>query len=245
MNRIISVLAVFGATVLSLNVNAQSADQILGKADSVLNAANDAKVTSTMTITDKGGAKRERTLELYQKGNDKRLVRFLTPADQKGIAFLSLPGDNQFLYLPAFGKVRRIASHVKNTKFAGTDYSYEDLEAKRYTAQWDASLKSKNASEYVLTLKPKKGTKSDYGQLEITIKADSYYPVRVEFFSKKGVAVKRLTVKEIGKYNGVLMPKDSEMADLQSGSTTRTVLQGVEVNKGLKDEVFTERNLAR
>lgn len=41
------------------------------------------------------------------------------------------------------------------------------------------------------------------------------------------------------------MPKDSEMADLQSGSTTRTVLQGVEVNKGLKDEVFTERNLAR
>ena len=236
MNRIISVLAGFGVTVLSLNVNAQSADQILGKADSVLNAANDAKVTSTMTITDKGGAKRERTLELYQKGNDKRLVRFLTPADQKGIAFLSLPGDNQFLYLPAFGKVRRIASHVKNTKFAGTDYSYEDLEA---------SLKSKNASEYVLTLKPKKGTKSDYGQLEITIKADSYYPVRVEFFSKKGVAVKRLTVKEIGKYNGVLMPKDSEMADLQSGSTTRTVLQGVEVNKGLKDEVFTERNLAR
>ena len=231
MNRIISVLAVFGATVLSLNVNAQSADQILGKADSVLNAANDAKVTSTMTITDKGGAKRERTLELYQKGNDKRLVRFLTPADQKGIAFLSLPGDNQFLYLPAFGKVRRIASHVKNTK--------------RYTEQWDATLKSKNASEYVLTLKPKKGTKSDYGQLEITIKADSYYPVRVEFFSKKGVAVKRLTVKEIGKYNGVLMPKDSEMADLQSGSTTRTVLQGVEVNKGLKDEVFTERNLAR
>ena len=69
--------------------------------------------------------------------------------------------------------------------------------------------------------------------------------MRVEFFSKKGVAVKRLTVKEIGKYNGVLMPKDSEMADLQSGSTTRTVLQGVEVNKGLKDEVFTERNLAR
>ena len=56
MNRIISVLAGFGVTVLSLNVNAQSADQILGKADSVLNAANDAKVTSTMTITDKGGA---------------------------------------------------------------------------------------------------------------------------------------------------------------------------------------------
>ena len=108
-------------------------------------------------------------MQVFQKGTDKRLVRFLSPADQKGIAFLSLPNDNQILYLPAFGKTRRIASHVKNTRFAGTDYTYEDLEAKRYADKWDAELKSRSAGEYTLSLTPKKGVKTDYAKMDIRI----------------------------------------------------------------------------
>jgi hypothetical protein len=55
-----------------------------------------------------------------------------SPASEAGIAFLSLPDDLMYLYMPAFGRERRIASHVKNQSFAGTDFSYEDMEAREY-----------------------------------------------------------------------------------------------------------------
>lgn len=225
--------------------SAQNATTILEKADSVLNAPKDVTATSTMTITAKNGSRSVRTMQVFQKGTDKRLVRFLSPADQKGIAFLSLPNDNQILYLPAFGKTRRIASHVKNTRFAGTDYTYEDLEAKRYADKWDAELKSRSAGEYTLSLTPKKGVKTDYAKMDIRIKADTYFPVEVVFYNEKGVASKRMTVSEISNHKGFLIAKTSEMKDLSGGSSTQTHLQHVELNTGLKDDVFTERNLMK
>jgi len=57
------------------------------------------------------------------------MFRFTAPASQAGIAFLSLPNDVMYMYLPAFGKERRIASSAKNQNFAGTDFSYDDMES--------------------------------------------------------------------------------------------------------------------
>ena len=225
--------------------SAQNATTILEKADSVLNAPKDVTATSTMTITAKNGSRSVRTMQVFQKGTDKRLVRFLSPADQKGIAFLSLPNDNQILYLPAFGKTRRIASHVKNTRFAGTDYTYEDLEAKRYADKWDAELKSQSAGEYTLSLTPKKGVKTDYAKMDIRIKADTYFPVEVVFYNKKGVASKRMTVSEISNHKGFLIAKTSEMIVISGCSSTQSHLLHVELFTGFKDDVFTERNLMK
>ncbi|NIR52116.1 outer membrane lipoprotein-sorting protein, partial [candidate division KSB1 bacterium] len=77
-----------------------------------------------MTLTEADGDQAVRRMEIYQKESEKRLVRFLAPADQRGISFLSLPDEIKYLYLPAFRRVRRIASHMENQKFAGTDFSY-------------------------------------------------------------------------------------------------------------------------
>ena len=80
--------------------------------------------------------KKKREMSMLQKGSEKRFVKFLSPTAQAGIAFLSLPDDVMYIYLPALKKVRRIASHVKNTKFAGTDFTYEDMEAARYSDKY-------------------------------------------------------------------------------------------------------------
>lgn len=228
-----------------LTTAGQSASAILEKSDSVLNAPTDMSATSTMTITAKNGSQSTRTMQLFQKGTNKRLVRFLSPADQKGVAFLSLANDNQILYLPAFKKTRKIASHVKNTRFAGTDFTYEDLEPKRYADKWNPVLLGKSGGEYKLALTPKEGTKSDYSKLELTIKSDTYFPVEVVLYNKKGVASKRLTVSEVANNKGFLIAKKSEMKDLLSGSSTQIVLQQVEINSNLKDDIFTERNLMK
>lgn len=227
------------------SVFAQNATEILQKADNVLNAAKDVTATSTMTIVGKSGNRSTRTMQVFQKGTDKRLVRFLAPADQKGIAFLSLPNDNQMLYLPAFGKTRRIASHVKNTRFAGTDFTYEDIESQCYTDKWDAVLKSKTEDEYILALTPKKETKTEYGKMEIYIKSDNFFPTKTLFFNKKGAVIKQLTVSKIKNQEGFLLAQESEMKDLVAGTATQVKLNDVKINTGLKDDLFTERNLTR
>ena len=65
--------------------------EIVMEGDKVLNAPEDAHINLTMKLIDKKGNTSERKSEMYQKGADKRLIRFLTPADQKGIGFLTLP----------------------------------------------------------------------------------------------------------------------------------------------------------
>ncbi len=133
--------------------------QILTNLDDVMNAPKDQTLKQKVVLIDRKGNEKERVMQIYQKGDDKRMAKFLSPADQKGIAFLSLPNDVIYLYLPAFKKVRRIATHVKNTKFAGTDFTYEDMEAKRYSEKWIPELIKAENDNYELELKPKSGTR--------------------------------------------------------------------------------------
>ncbi|MCD4678217.1 MAG: outer membrane lipoprotein-sorting protein, partial [Desulfobacula sp.] len=108
-------------------VNSQDANEILQNVDKVLYSARDQQNTVTIILIDKDGDESISGADVIQKGNDMRLFRFTSPASQAGIAFLSLANDVMYIYMPAFGKERRIASHVKNQKFAGTDFSYDDM----------------------------------------------------------------------------------------------------------------------
>ena len=133
------MLLILMVTLASTQLYAQnlSALDILKKADAVVNAPQDMHQFSRMILIDKDGDEKVRNSEMYQMGDEKRLVRFLSPADQKGIGFLSLPDDVMYLYLPAFHKIRRIASHVKNENFAGTDFSYDDMSSFQYAEEYD------------------------------------------------------------------------------------------------------------
>jgi hypothetical protein len=94
-----------------------TADEILKKVDEVSYAPKDQFFKAKVTLIDKNGKESHRVALMYQKGTNKRFVKFTDPADIRGIGFLSLPGDVNYVYLPAFKKSRRIASHIKNQKF--------------------------------------------------------------------------------------------------------------------------------
>jgi outer membrane lipoprotein-sorting protein len=104
-----------------LSVDAQDAKTILDKMDNVLYAPEDLTGTHTIVLIDKNGKQETREATIMQKGNDKRIMRFTAPASQAGIAVLALPNDVMYLYLPAFGRERRISASVKNQQFAGTN----------------------------------------------------------------------------------------------------------------------------
>lgn len=244
MKKVISVLTVMGLMIVS-QAFSQNAAQILLAVDNNINAAKDQNISTTITIIDKSGKQSVREMTLLQKGSDKRLVKFLSPADQKGIGFLSLPGDNLTLYLPAFGKTRKIASSVKNTKFAGTDYSYEDMEAKRYSDKWIPKYIKTEGGNYVLELTPKPGTVTDYSKLVIYARTTDSYPVKIEHFDKGGKLYKIMVASNIQKVGKYQIAKETVLSDLRTGSKTKMVMTVVKFDTGLTDNNFTERELMK
>ncbi len=173
------------------------------------------------------------------------MAKFISPASQKGIAFLSLPDDIMYLYLPACKKTRRIASHVKNTKFAGTDFTYEDMEAKRYSEKYIPELLKKDENHYILQLIPKKGVKTDYSKLIMWVRADNFYPTKIELYDRGNNLHKVMTKEKIEKVGKYWISKESEMEDLKTKRKTRMIIVDVKFDSKLSDEIFTERYLSR
>lgn len=225
-------------------VGAMQAGEILAKVDSVANAPEDRRARVSMVLVDRHGKEKVRTAESYQKG-EKRLIRFTSPADQKGIGFLSLPGDVMYVYFPAFKKVRRIAAHVKNTTFAGTDFTYDDLSTFRYSEDYYAELLGEGKDHHLLKLTPKKGVKKEYGYLKMWVDKTSFLPKKVEFYDRSGNLWKVMEFRRLERIKGYWVAREIEMRDLKKGHGTRMILEEIDLNTGIPDKVFTKRYLRR
>lgn len=222
-----------------------SAEEILAKVDKCLSEPQDQTIRMKLVIINKKGKEEVREIMMLQKGSDKRIGKFLSPVEQKGIGFLSLPNNLFYVYLPAYKKTRRIASHIKNTKFAGTDFTYEDMEAKKYTDNWRPRLLSQNQDIYKLELLPKKSTISEYGKLILSVRTDNFYPQEIEYYDKSGKLAKKMTSEKIEKIDQFWVAKETTMEDFTSGRKTKMILEDVKFNTGIADNVFTERYLAQ
>lgn len=236
------------ALLLAIRSNlAQPPDptEILNRVDMVVNAPRDQTMNMKLILIDKSGAEKEREIAMLQKGGDRRLGKFLSPADQRGIGFLSLPKGVMYIYLPAFNKTRRIASNIKNNKFAGTDFTYEDMEAKRYADFWIPVLLRNEDGMYVMELKPKSVAETSYSKIIIWVGADNFFPVKFEYYDKTGKLAKTMIQKKVEKVNGYLTARETEMRDLISGHTTRMLITSVQFDTGIPDERFTERYLTQ
>jgi outer membrane lipoprotein-sorting protein len=248
MKRSVKVLTAALAMVfvsVSAAFCAADAAAILKGVDDVINAPKDQNVMLKIVLKDKTGKENLREMNMLQKGTDMRLARFLSPADQKGIGFLSLPDDVMYLYLPAFKKTRRIATSVKNSKFAGTDFSYEDMEPKRYTGKWDAKFVKEDADTQVIDITPRAGTSTDYSKITITVLKENNYPVKFEHSDKAGRIVKVLTRDKISKEGEYWASHYIKMEDIKSGHTTEMITEKITLDSGLTDETFTERYLSK
>jgi len=221
---------------------AQTAIDILKKHDEITFAAKDQKAELTITLTDKKGNVSTRKAVMYQKGMNKRLTRFTYPEAQAGIGFLSLPNDVMYVYLPAFGKERRIASHVKNQTFAGTDFSYDDMEAVPSIEKYNPKLIKTTETEFVLEMIPKKPETSEYSKVIIYINRTTYCSTKTEYFNKGGIKIKEL-IHKFEKKGNFWYAASAEMTDLRNGHKTRMTMTNITFDSNLSDDIFTVKNL--
>ena len=156
--------------------------------------------------------------------------------------FLSLPNDVMYIYMPAYAKERRIASHVKNQKFAGTDFSYDDMEAKFLSLKYDPELIDQDDETYTLKLIPKPGLKTDYSKQLLKVNKQDFYPVTAEYFDKGGNKIKEATYQyeKVGNY---WSSKEIYMKDLKKNHSTKMIVSDVIFDQGLSDDEFTVRKL--
>lgn len=219
--------------------------EILKKVDDVTYAPKDQTYKARVILIDKNGRESYREALMYQKGTNKRLVKFTEPADIRGIGFLSLPEDMNYVYLPAFKRSRRVASHIKNQNFAGTDFTYEDMEALTYSEKWNPELLRQDQSHYILKLTPKEGRKSDYSKLVMYVRTDNFYPEKIEYYDKAGNLYKILTRSRIEKVRNYWIAFETEMKDVKKDHATKLILEDVKVDTNLSNDIFTVRNLER
>jgi outer membrane lipoprotein-sorting protein len=208
--------------------------------DAVMFSPKDMTGNMKVVLTDRNGKQEVREATVQQKGTDMRLFRFTSPASQAGIAVLSLPEDIMYLYLPAYGRERRIASSAKNQNFAGTDFSYDDLESKSYCAKYTPKLLDSGNDMFVIELTPKAA--SDYSRIVVNVNNKEYYPESMDFYDRGNNKIKtaKYTFKKIGNYWN---SSNVEMTNLKTGRKTSMQMSDISYDSGLTDDDFTIRKL--
>lgn len=217
----------------------------LAAVDKKANAPTDTWFKFSATTQEAGKAPRVMGFEVQNKGT-KRLVKFDAPSDMKGTRVLVLSRQQMWVYLPAYKKVRRVASHVKQQGFMGTMYSDEDMSTTYYSEVYDASTKSEDDSKIVLSLTPKAGAQSGYAALEMDLRRDIMLPSEIRFFNAEGQHIKTESRPEYDCTEEVCTPKTMKMID-HTRSDAFTILEAQErrVNQGVSDGLFSVRSLER
>jgi outer membrane lipoprotein-sorting protein len=211
----------------------------------------DLTCTTTMNLIDKKGKSRTRLLKTWRMSDDKQLMWFLQPADVKGSSFLRLSyddrDDDMWMYLPAFGKVRRIASHAKKGSFMGTDFTFEDLGDRKlrdYSYQLLGEEEIDGHSCWIIESVPNEGVATDYSKIVSWIWKEDYLDIREEFYDKKGNLKKAKTL-EAQKVEQYWVPNLIVMENLESKHRTELVFEDIEVDTGLDDNMFKSNYMTR
>jgi hypothetical protein len=191
------------------------------------------------------------TLELKGEG-DKSLSIFDSPPDVKGTAFLSfthaLEPDEQWLYLPALKRVKRISSSNKSGPFLGSEFAFEDLtsfEVLKYQYKFIKDEALEDRPCFVIELYPQYA-ESGYARHLLWIEQARYIPLKTEFYDRKNVLLKTLVFKGYRQYLDQYWRADELlMSNHQNGKSTRLLAENYRFRTGLTDRDFDQNTLKR
>ena len=194
---------------------------------------------------------RSKTLEVDGDG-DKSLTIFDTPRDVKGTALLSFTHkegpDDQWLYLPALKRVKRIASDNKSGPFMGSEFAYEDItsqEVEKYTYKFlrDDTLDSMDV--FVFERYPV-DRKSGYTRQIIWMDKENYKERKIEYYDRKNALLKTLVFNDYNLYlDKFYRAHDMHMVNHQTGKSTRLLQSNYNFAIELSDRDFDKNSLKR
>jgi outer membrane lipoprotein-sorting protein len=194
---------------------------------------------------------RSKTLEVDGDG-DKSLTIFDEPNDVKGTALLSFTHkegpDDQWLYLPALKRVKRIASDNKSGPFMGSEFAYEDItsqEVEKYTYKYLRDDTLDGMEVFVFERYPV-DKKSGYTRQVIWLDKEHYKERKIEFFDRKDTLLKTLLLTDYHQYlDRFWRAHQMDMENHQTGKSTRLIQSDYKYNTGLNERDFDQNALKR
>jgi len=219
-------------------------------ANMVMELRNKHGDVSTRTI-------RIKTLEVNGDG-DKSISIFDKPADVKGTAFLTyshaIKPDEQWLYLPALKRVKRINSKNKSGPFMGSEFAYEDLasqEVEKYTYKYirDEQIKTRefpNGVDCFVVERYPAYEHSGYTRQLAWVNKDRYVAEKIEFYDRKNDLLKTLINDDFKQYlEQYWRPNEMLMENHQTGKSTLLKWENYKFRNGLSDKDFSRNSLKR
>lgn len=242
-----------------------TAREIMEKVDAVEDG-NNASQDMEMILVDKNGNTRERHLRSFRRDAGENLedtesiMFFLSPADVKDTGFLTYDyddvskDDDQWLYLPALKKTKRIASSDKSGSFMGSDFTYADM-TKRNIDNYDYKLLKEDEVNghkvWVIESTPnneKEMEETGYTKSVAFVRQDNFIVIRGVNWVKKGSKLKYMDVQKLEQIDGIWVGTEIMMKTTQGRKTEhKTIIRAknVQFNQELDDEMFSLRQLEK
>ena len=220
-----------------------------------------------MPLIDKKNQTRVRTIKSFRKdyGDDKKSISFfLSPADVKNTASMGFDyedeakEDDNWLYLPALRKVKRIASSNKKDSFMGTDFTYHDMNGLK-VGEWEYQMvKDSDMIDgqdcWVIGSMPRKDIAEEvikdtgYTKRLVWIRKDNFVVVQGKVWVKKGNKIKVLKASDIKQIQGIWTVGKLEMSTYagdQKEHSTVLSFDNTVYNQGVDDNTFTTSRMEK
>jgi hypothetical protein len=233
-------------------------------AGQIMDKSRDLSITGSMsaniilTITEKSGATRNRTISMttksYADGLEKRFIRFIEPADVRGTAMLVVDNkntaDEMWIYLPALKKTRRIVTSEKGKSFMSSEFTNADMSSPTLSDFVHKHLDSSGTNnEWIIESTPISNDKADeygYSRKVSYISIDKNQVQKMEFYNFDNELFKIIEIKSIyplgdGKY----LVKDMIANNLSTNRKSEILFSNINEGIDVDDSFFTIRNLER
>lgn len=209
-----------------------------------------------MILKNKQGQESRRSLVIntleVQGDGDKSLTIFNSPADVKGTAFLSythaLKPDDQWLFLPALKRVKRISSANKSGPFVGSEFAYEDIssqEVEKYSYKWLRDEQLDGRDSFVIERYPRYEN-SGYTRMIVWMDKEMYQPLKLDFYDRKDSLFKTLHFRGYQQYSGQFWRPDvMDMSNHLNGKSTSLEWNNYKFGNGFTDRDFDRNTLKR
>ncbi len=241
--------------VASLGAQAQlTGREIVDKAYNIPTGDDQTSVL-TMTLTNKSGQTRVRKIQQFTKDlgdTEKSIMFFMTPADVKNTSFMnwsydSDKADDQWIYLPALKKVKRISSDSKSDYFMGSDFTYDDLGDRKLDADDHKLLREETVDgvECYVVESVSKDEDYMYSKTVTWIRKENFIGLKKEFYDEDEELLKTLSIKKLEEIDGIWVITHSEMENVQKNHKTIMELNDIKINTGVPASKFSERMMTR
>ena len=212
--------------------------------------SKDATLRATLDVTDKDGhtvRKRFTLRRIGSFGNGKTLLRFTDPPDLRGVALLSInqPGltDRQWIYTPATERVRGVPPRERSERFAGSDFTYEDIAERSLDDFTYQTLPAEDRIENHQTVKieatPVAPDRSQYKYIYYWVAQDVPCILHAEMYDQDGRKFREMHASGLRKESGIWGTRKMEMRTISEGTKTALTVDEVRFNTGLDESLFT------